>query len=71
MFVTHSPCKACAGLIQYEPQKMFKRLFYQNDYRDLGPLTELCSFVDVYKITPSGYITEFRTGQLMNPESFY
>lgn len=70
LFVTHSPCQSCASAIAETGE--FRRIFYQTEYRHITPLEYLVEQnIGVYKVLPAGYITEFKTGQLMNPESFY
>lgn len=74
MFITHSPCPKCAGLIQLT-QASFKcrlRVFYQTEFREATPLDYLVSRnIEVYKITPAGYITKFPNNVLIDPASLY
>ena len=69
LFVTHSPCPTCAWEIV--SSRVFRRVFYQTEFRDANPLDILAKSLEVYKITPAGYITQFPTGDFIDPESLY
>lgn len=69
MFVTHSPCQACAREIQ--ATKMFRRIFFRTEYRDSGPLDWLAQTMEVYRVTPAGYVTRYLSSELIDPASLY
>lgn len=70
VFVTHSPCVECIS--QLDRAGCFRRVFFQTEFRDTSRLEWLASRdTEVYKITPSGYITKFPTLQLIDPASLY
>ncbi len=72
LFVTHSPCKRCMTLILTKGGGMVKRVFFQTEFRESGHLMEMVNqHIDVYKITPAGYITTFPHGILVDPETLY
>lgn len=70
LYVTHSPCANCAQLI-YRNRHYVQRIFYGIEFRSVEPLGELARVMDVYKVTPAGYITRFATHSPVDPESLY
>ncbi len=57
MFVTESPCVACAARIIDGPAKNFTHIYYLNEYRvDTGIKNMIMANIDVYRMTPSGFI---------------
>lgn len=57
MFVTESPCIACASRIIDGPIKNFTHIYYLNEYRvDVGIKNIIISRIDVFRMTPSGFI---------------
>jgi dCMP deaminase len=57
MFVTESPCIACASRITSGPIKNFTAVYYLNEYRiDTGIRNIIMSGIDVFRMTPSGFI---------------
>lgn len=69
LYVTVSPCGPC--LTEIEVDIRIRRIFYCHEYRDVGHLWA-CK-LEVYKVTPAGYITRFADNQkrLVDPESLY
>jgi len=57
LFVTESPCPACAAVIANGPTKNFVSVTYSNEYRvDSGIKVLIMSGVAVFRLTPSGYM---------------
>jgi dCMP deaminase len=69
MYVTHTPCLQCTHQIIHRRQ-FLRRLFYGVEFRDTGHMGMLASNLEVYKITPGGYITN-RSGELVDAETLY
>jgi dCMP deaminase len=73
MYVTHSPCMNCATLIVTEkvqraedPLPMSLAVYFETEYRDRAPLEWLLRHrVPLYRLTPSGYVVDIRTNQMM------
>lgn len=64
MYVTESPCPTCAELCIGK----ISRLFYLNEYRLVQGIEILLAAdpaIDVYRMTPSGYVVDRRTGDLV------
>lgn len=54
IYVTHSPCSACADIIF---EAGITHVFYESEYRDPTPLIWLINRgLEVFRLTPSGYI---------------
>lgn len=69
LYVTHSPCKDCSELISLWNDKYsnsLKTIVYETAYRDTSALDELAKEVDVYRLTPSGYLMNHLTKQVYN-----
>jgi dCMP deaminase len=63
MYVTASPCADCAGLLI---KSGVTRVVYENEYRNPAPLQMLIEHgITVHKLTPSGYLVSFATGELI------
>lgn len=59
MYVTDSPCAACADLIF---QVGIRRVFFAVPYRITESLDMLNAYgVEVYRVTPAGYVIEWAT----------
>lgn len=66
MYVTESPCLECAKLILADNR--IHQLAFMHLYRDPAGLNELLPYMPVWRITPSGYVTNHATGELIeNP----
>lgn len=65
MYVTDSPCERCFELIKKDHR--IHRLFFSTPYRINEHLKD--SGKHIYRITPSGYITDWRTGEAVDPEA--
>lgn len=62
IYVTHSPCAACAAAIV---GNMIPRVYFEVEYRDRSPLEYLIeSKVEVYRLLPSGMIVDVATGTI-------
>jgi dCMP deaminase len=63
LYCTHSPCRGCSELII---ESKIARVFYQQFYKDKRPIVNMLkNGVLVYRITPSGYIIDERTNELV------
>lgn len=63
MYVTESPCPDCARAVVDSP---IAEVFYLNQYRIVEGIDVLMKGgVMVWRMTPSGYITNYRTGELV------
>lgn len=66
LYVTHSPCEACAHII-IDSQGIIDilEIYYEIDYRETKPLHLLmANQIEVFKITPGGYLTDKRTNKV-------
>lgn len=64
MYVTDSPCSACAKAIR---ESGISRLFFQKPYRITDGLDLLMSNgVPCYQVSPAGYIVDWSTGELID-----
>jgi len=60
LYVTHSPCQACARLII---DNGIKTIFYETEYRLIAPIEFLIeNHVTVYRVLPSGYLLNKQSG---------
>lgn len=67
LYVTDSPCEHCYNYIRFDDR--IDRIFFGTPYRlnehlvnnDFGP--------EIYRVTPSGYITDWRTRLLVEVET--
>lgn len=63
MYCTESPCPDCAAAIIDSP---VTTVFYLNQYRIVKGIEDLIAGgVWVYRMTPSGYIVNYNTGELV------
>lgn len=63
LYVTDSPCPACAELII---KTGIKRVFFATPYRITDALDALIERrVEVYRVTPAGYVIEWATKNVM------
>lgn len=62
MYVTDSPCQACCIRIA-DPMFNLEALYYANPFRETSLLERIPK---VYRITPSGYITDHHTSLLIS-----
>jgi len=63
MYVTESPCIACAARIVDEHR--IHSLYFMHPYRDPAGVNHLANEVPVYRMTPAGDIIDYRTGELL------
>ena len=64
MFVTSSPCPKCAAIIIDNGN--ISRVYYQSPYRIKLGIEELVNEgIEVYRFSPSGYLVEELTGQVL------
>jgi dCMP deaminase len=67
LYTTDSPCMGCAALCQHVG---IKRVFFAIPYRELAPLDFLLEVgIEVYRITPAGYVIDWRDKSLTEPWS--
>lgn len=63
LYTTESPCPDCAELLIL---RGIKRIFYLHEYRIREGLDRLVAAgVEVYRLTPGGYITDYATNELV------
>lgn len=63
LYTTESPCPECAELLI---TSKIKRIFYQHEYRIRDGLDRLVAAgVEVYRLTPGGYIIDYVTNELV------
>lgn len=63
LYVTDSPCEACFDRIILDGR--IKRIFFSTPYRINDHLAFDADRVAIYRITPSGYIMDWRTRELV------
>lgn len=63
LYVTHSPCSACADIITDSPE--IKRVFFEAVYRDTSHLKHLALKVPLYQVTPAGFVVEWNSGEVI------
>jgi dCMP deaminase len=63
VFITDSPCVEC-WLELIEPYKNIKNVYFGSLYRINDHLLDPDYEGGLYRITPSGYIVDYRTGEL-------
>ena len=67
MFCTRSPCHSCKTAIR--DSGAIDRFYFGELYRDRGPIDVLMDAgIDVFRVTPGGYIISTRTGKVVNTE---
>lgn len=62
LYVTHSPCRQCAERIVMTHQ--VKRVFFEATYRSTDHLAELAKSVELYQVTPAGFVVEWVSGEV-------
>lgn len=74
LFVTHSPCSRCTDYIKRGTGLTVRRLFFEVPYRNTyhledfrfgDPGDEVIQPVEVYEVTPAGYIVEYFTRKVI------
>ena len=68
LYVTDSPCAQCYQDIMQDNR--IKRIFFETPYRQtthLDTIPEGWEAPEIYRITPSGYVTNWRTKELVEP----
>jgi dCMP deaminase len=63
LYCTDSPCSACVDYIIRERDKgmtgiQVDRIFYETPYRDTSHLSRLHGVIEVYLVTPAGYVVD-------------
>lgn len=67
-FLTHSPCDRCTPmLLSYG----VTRIFFETEFRTVDHLEALRQTNPVYQVTSSGYVTDYFTKELVDPEGLY
>ena len=62
LYVTNSPCESCFNVIR---AYRIPRVVFRDEYRIHQHLKDITHGVQIEKITPSGYRTDFVTGQFV------
>lgn len=70
LYVTHSPCPDCANLIVNqrplgEKQGSIRRVFFEAAYRKTEHLNNLARNVELYQVTPAGFVVDWVTGAVI------
>lgn len=80
LYCTHSPCNGCVDLLlgkgTLNNQHGFAygaslgAIYYETEYRDRSPIDRLISEtkIGLFRIQPSGYLIDLRTGELCEPD---
>lgn len=63
LYVTHSPCSACARLLI---ANAVDRLFFAIPYRMTDHLEDYRNTVGIYQVTPAGYVHNWFTKELVS-----
>jgi dCMP deaminase len=63
LYVTDSPCASCTALILHDGR--VSRIFFETPYRINEHLKDLIG-IEVYKVTPAGYVMNWSTGELVD-----
>lgn len=67
LYVTDSPCQTCFEVILDDGR--IKRIFFGTPYRITDHLNDERILVDVYRITPAGFIMDWRTRNLVEVDT--
>jgi dCMP deaminase len=67
MFVTESPCLACAARIVSEQR--IHAVYFMHPYRDPAGVEFLAKEIPVFRVTPAGDVIDYRTGELIDHHS--
>lgn len=62
IYITHSPCSECCDVLTDWP---INRVFFEHTYRDTSPLEKLRSYMDVCQVTPSGYVIDWFSKEVL------
>lgn len=64
LYVTHSPCPECADIIIHDDR--IQEVYFEVPYRIEAPIVGLITAdIGVYKVSPSGYIIDQRTKEII------
>lgn len=64
LYVTHSPCAHCAEQIT-KPNSPIARVFFEATYRNTDHLADLAREVELYQVTPAGFVIDWITGAVI------
>jgi len=67
MYTTESPCPECAKEIL--DTCLIKKLYFLHEYRLKEGLELLVPVIKVFRMTMSGYIIDYKTGELVHAET--
>lgn len=68
LYVTHSPCQACAERIRDNARPRILGVYFETPYRDPTPIqTLLKERVEVFQVLPSGLMVNQKNGELCEP----
>lgn len=65
LYVTNSPCVDCLAIASF---RGVTRVFFQTPYRVIDHLSSEHNDVLVYQVMPSGYLINWKTNTLVDPE---
>lgn len=65
LYVTNSPCSGCMEFILEDTPLKVANIFYEVPYRDVSHLGHLKDKLNLYVVTPAGYIVEHFTRQVV------
>lgn len=70
LYCTDSPCGLCVeyivGINKREGTSPVGRIFYETPYRDTSALGRLFGIVEVYNLTPAGYVMDHFTRKVID-----
>lgn len=64
MYVTDSPCAACA--MEIGEANFIRRLYFQTPYRDVSALDWLAERIEVLQVLPAGHVIEWKTKKIVD-----
>lgn len=65
LYCTDSPCDFCTKFIRQDTSVNVRRIFYETPYRNTEHLKQLRGLIEVYLVTPAGYIVDHFTRQVV------
>ena len=63
MYVTESPCMTCADKIIHDDR--IRTVYFLNPYRDPSGVDYLTRYIQVFRMTPAGYVIDYKSGVLV------
>lgn len=65
LYCTDSPCSLCTQFILEDTALSVGRIFYETPYRDVSHLGRFHGIMEVYLVTPAGYIVDHFTRRVV------